>query len=346
MSLTAKILVVAIVTAAIWWMSGYDTRLTGENPRSDFLRRLIRSAITLVLLWLTALGGLMAVPIFVVIAVIWAGCLAEFGARQFHKLVDGGDHVRFDPKDTQRRLGQLTQFIRNGQNTQALDLCHELETSGEVSPLILDATIYPFYRSMLDSFETSAVLAEARRWYRAGKFVEAETELRRILAAQPKNDTAILFLMQIWARDLSQPQKALALLEPVGSPPRLHRALVRYARRSLEEWSHEGRHLQAVEQEKLAPPMPSRTEPELCIDDLLKRNQLATAVERLESDLRAYPQDVHLWLKLAETYAVYCADWERARRIIQKMESTATFAPAEIQFAKSRLKEWRNIRRS
>jgi hypothetical protein len=73
---------------------------------------------------------------------------------------------------------------------------------------------------------------------------------------------------------------------------------------------------------------------------------LATAVELLEKATVEEPQNFDVWLKLAEVYGVNCRDLNRAARIVQKMEFSATFTPQEMEFAKAKLREWRAGRRS
>jgi hypothetical protein len=45
----SNIIVLAFAALASWWLSGYDTRLTGENVTEDRIRRSIRCGITLLL---------------------------------------------------------------------------------------------------------------------------------------------------------------------------------------------------------------------------------------------------------------------------------------------------------
>ena len=85
--------------------------------------------------------------------------------------------------------------------------------------------------------------------------------------------------------------------------------------------------------------------PEVSVEELLKTNQFATAVERLEKEISEQPKNFELRLKLAEVYAVNCADLHRAGKVIQKMEYTAAFKPEEIQLAKAKLREWQKGRK-
>jgi hypothetical protein len=61
----------------------------------------------------------------------------------------------------------------------------------------------------------------------------------------------------------------------------------------------------------------------------------------LEQKTGAQPQDFDLWLKFAEVYAVHCGNVNRAEKIIQRVIANPAFTAKEIQFAKARLKEWR-----
>lgn len=347
MSLGAYLLFIAFVTTVSWWLSSYDTQVTGENYRADFIRRAIRVVITLFLATLAVLGGFLAVPIIVIIAIIWAGCGAELAARQFHKLVDPDDNREFDPKETERKLDLLAGLVKDGRVAEALDACRKLEETGEASALALEATFHHIYQGILDSIEKSPLLREAVRHESRGEFVYAETELKKILATQPAHWAAMLLLMRVYVKGLSQPGKALAFLQPASQQPQLYPAFVEYAHRSVNQWLAEAQNPQVRNQQdtvasEVQPPIVQR---ELSVDELLKTNQLATAVERLEKEISEQPKNFELRLKLAETYAVFCADPNRAGKIIQKMESTSAFTAEEIQLAKTKLREWQKGRK-
>lgn len=341
--------VAAIVT---WWLSGYDTALSGDDTRTDSIRRGIRCGITLVLLSMAFFGGFLAVPIFVIIGIIWAGCGAEFVTRQFYKLIDPEDKRPFDPKEIERTLDRLGALIRQGRNREALEFCGALEASGKVSPLILETTFHRLYQETLASAGRSPFLADIRRWREQKQFGQAEVQLKELIARQPENWGAMLLLMRVYAEDLSQPEKALALLQADPKQPQLPAAFAGYARQSIDEWSSSGTHIETKEQ---LTAVPSRAVPqsgsqpvvvEISIDELLKKGQLATATEHLENGIKEQPQDFDLWLKLAEAYGIYCADLNRAGKIIRKMENSARFTPEQIAIANSKLKEWRNRRRT
>ena len=45
----SNLIVLAFATSVSWWLSGYDSRVTGENETQDRLRRGIRCGVTLLL---------------------------------------------------------------------------------------------------------------------------------------------------------------------------------------------------------------------------------------------------------------------------------------------------------
>ena len=341
----ANFLFIAIGTAIAWWLSGHDHRVTGENPKADFVRRATRTGVTFVLLAAATLNGFAAVFIFAALGFYWANCGAELFTHQFHKLIDPEDKRPYDPKETDRKLDRLAQLTREGRMNEALDLCSQLQQAGEGSALALEAVVHRLYLENLNSAETSPLLAEIRSLCERKQFDPAESRLKQILAAQPSNWPAMLLLMRVYAKDLSQPDKAIALLQPVGNQLRLHPAFAEYARKSIDEWSSKGKGRAADASRVAVESHPPPAAVEVSIDDLLKNNQLSTAVESLEISITEAPKNFDLWLKLAEVYGVNCADLNRAGKIIQKMESSSNFTPQEIQLAKTKLREWREGRR-
>ena len=344
------IVFILIVGAVGWWISGYDTKVTGEDHREDFIRRAARTAIAMLLAAMATILTFIAVPIFAMIALVWMSCLAEFGSRQIHKLIDPEDKREFDPKELERKLDRLGELVRQGRRTEAFDLCKKLGESSEVSPLVLETTMHRLYQETLDDMETSVVLAGARQLMAEGEFDEAESRLNQILATQPSSWSALLLLMKMYARNLSQPLKALALLNP-DQQTQLPPAFAVYARRSINQWADETNQADAPqagfhhESGASVGFQATAVMPELSVDELLKTNQLATAVELLEKEISEQPKNFELRLKLAEVYAVNCADLNRAGKVIQKMEYTAAFKPEETQLAKAKLREWQKGRK-
>jgi len=113
------------------------------------------------------------------------------------------------------------------------------------------------------------------------------------------------------------------------------------AKRSINDWVAQG----------LPPAIPSapavvpEPEPELSVEELLQTSQFSTAVERLEKSIQDEPRNFELWMKLAEVYAVHCADLHRASKIIQNMERTGAFNPEQVRMAKAQLRQWQNPKR-
>lgn len=344
MSIGTDLVFILLVTGVGWWISGFDSHLTGENYRADFTRRSVRTGITCMLAMCAVLAGGMAIFFFVGIALAWMSCGAELGARVFHRLVDPDDDREFDPKEIDRHLDRLGRLVKQGRNTEALDLCKKLQDSSDGSHLALDATLHRLYLETLDSAEKSPLLADARQFIERGEFEQAEWRLKQILAAQPDNASATLLLMRMYAANLSRPDKALALLQPAEKQPQLHPALAEFARQSIHDWAAQGMRPANVEEQRVAVAIRA-PEPELSVDELLKTSQLSTAVERLEKSIADEPGNFDHWLKLAEVYAVYCADANRAGKIIQKMERTGAFKPNEIAQAQAKLREWQKARR-
>src|SRR3954471_14321777 len=150
---------ILLVTAVGWWLSGFDSHLTGEDHRADFTRRGIRTVITCLLAMLAVVAGALAVLFFVMIALVWMSCVAELCARIFHRLVDPEDDRKFDPTEIDRNLDRLAQLVKQGRINEALDLCKKLQDSSEGSHLALDATLHRLYQETLDSAEKSPLLA-------------------------------------------------------------------------------------------------------------------------------------------------------------------------------------------
>jgi tetratricopeptide (TPR) repeat protein len=334
---------ILLVTAVGWWLSGYDSHITGEDYRSDFTRRGVRTAITCLLAMLAMLAGGLGVLFFVMIALVWASCVAELGARIFHRLVDPDDDRKFDPKEIDRHLDRLGQLIKQGRNHEALDLCKKLKDSSEGSHLALEATLHRLYQDTLDSAEKSPLLADVRQLIDGEKFEQAESRLKQILAAQPENSPATLLLMRLYAANAARPDKALALLQPSDKQPQLHPAFAELGRRSINDWVAQRSQPATVAVQSAVDVQPPA--PELPVNELLQTSQFSTAVERLEKSIAEEPRNFEHWLKLAEVYAVYCADFHRAAKVVQKMERTAAFSPDEIQRAKAKLREWQKGKR-
>lgn len=352
MNLAADIVFIALGIAVAWWLSGYDPRVTGEDPTSDLIRRVLRVGVTAVLLSSVMINGILAIFMFVGIGIYWANCGSEFLAQQFHKAVDPEDKRVFDPKETGRNLDLLAKFVRESRTHEALELCKELESRADISPMALDANLFHLYQNILESMPFLPALAEPRRLRELGKFNEAEALLKRIIDEQPENWAAMLMLMQLYAGDLLQPGKALAFITPVDDKKSLlHPAFIKYAKPSIEEWYAAALEGKKNPDEPAAPaigysaPSAPAAVAEVSVDELLKTGQMTTAIELLENLTREEPKNFDAWMKLAEGYAVYCADPKRAEKIFRAMELSRNFSPEEIQQTRAKLREWQAGRR-
>jgi hypothetical protein len=305
------VIFILIVTAVGWWISGYDSHLTGEDYRVDFTRRGVRTAITCLLVMCAVLAGPVAIFFFAGIALVWMSCGAELGARIFHRMLDPDDDRKFDPKELDRHLDRLGQLIKQGRHTEALDLCKKLQDSSDGSHLGLEATLHRLYQETMESAEKSPLLADVRQFIENGEFERAESRLKEILASQPSNPPATLLLMRLYAVNCSRPDKALALLQPGAKQAQVHPAFVELARQSINDWvARTSRPGIAEDQGAAAAVQPP--EPELPVEELLKTSQFSTAVERLEKSVAEEPRNFGHWMKLAEVYAVHCAELNRA----------------------------------
>lgn len=332
--------VLAFATLASWWLSGYDSKLTGENDRTDYIRRAIRCGISLFLvelgfwnLWRywrynDSGSGIMYLFIMLPLVAIWCGCLSEMVAHGFHWLIDPGDHREFDPHASRRDLDSIASLIQQGRKAEAIGLCQRLKESGGVSVLALD-TMLERLGVKPDNVKKTRPLAEADRLRSQGKLHEAESLLQSLLVENPSNVDAALLLMRLYAQDMRRGDQASEVLRALEKQPHVPAAPIEFARRSINEWSN-------------PTPMKSvvKVQPE-SIDELVAHRYFGTAIELLEQKIKEQPQDFDSWLKLAETHGQHCGNVKRAEKIIQQIEANAAFRPEQIQLARTRLDEWR-----
>jgi tetratricopeptide (TPR) repeat protein len=324
----------AFVSLAFWWLSGYDAKVTGGNKRQDLIRRITRCGITLLLvgILLGLPGAMQAMPILLLIggllALVWAGCLAELFARWFHHLVDPADEREIDPDKGLRELDRIASLVKSGRREEAVQLSHKLRESCEVSVLVLETKL-ELLGIKLESVQKPKPLTEAVHLRSQGRFQEAESILRPLLAEDPRNVDAALMLMRIYAQDLRQPHQAKKIIEALEKQPHVSPAHLDFARRSIAEWSQGRPRPETI----VAPPV--------SIDELLAQGYFGTAIEILEQKIEDQPRDLDLRLKLAEVYSRYCGDADRAGKIVREIETSPGFSPEQIQNARTQLGEWR-----
>jgi hypothetical protein len=336
----ANIIVLTFAALISWWLSGYDTKVTGENVTEDRIRRGIRCGISLLLveagfwcLWQywryddRACGaGYLATML--PLAIVWGGCISELVARGFNWLIDPEDKREFDPTKSHRDLDAIASLIKHGHKDAAIQLCNELKASGDASVQAME-TMLEHLGVPQSEVRKPKPLKEASRLRLEGKFTEAETLLKSLLLENPASVDAAMMLIRLYAQELRDPGKALEILQALEQQPYVSAGHVDFARRSIHEWS----------QEKPAPEkIPVQPE---SLDELLAQGHLGTAIEILEQKTGEQPQDFDLWMKFAEVYAMHCGNLNRAEKIIHRIETNPAFSADQIQVARARLKEWR-----
>ena len=337
--LFVNIILFVLASLALWWLSGFDPKATGENRKADLIRRTARCLGTVILLWIffgsdAVRVGYAFIPLILIIppslGLLWCGCLAELFARGFHRLVDHADNREYDPNQSARDLDRVASLLKSGRHEEAARLCEALKKSGDANVLVLE-TMLARTGIRQEGFKQSKPLAEAHRLRSEGKFTEAEVILQTLLAENPSNVDAALMLMRLYVRDLRRSDKAAEILRALEKQPHMPSAHIEYARRSIHEWG----------QRKSAPAAVVLPE---SVDELLACGYLGTAIEILERKIKEQPKDFDLWLKLAEAHGLHSGNLQRAGKIVQQIESNHGFSAEQIQTAKARLEAWRELK--
>jgi thioredoxin-like negative regulator of GroEL len=324
-----------VTVLAVWWLSGYDSNLTGDNRKKDFTRRAIRCGFTLVLLAIVIWLPPAVIILSVLLGVIWAGCLAELFSHGFRRLVyaEHDNDREFDPQKDRRHLDAIAHLIQTGRRDEAIKLCGELKRSGEVNPVTLEATL-AYLGEKPERPPLAQPLADAARRRSRGDFAGAEQQFRSLLAANPENLAAAMALMRLYAQDLHQSGRAAEVLRQLEKQPRVSAGYIEFARRTMAEWSRPP-----------VAPDPAAVSPRaVSVAELLADGRFGTAIEILEAQIQLQPDDFDLRLKLAEAYGRYCGNVDHAEKIVREIETTAGFSPAQVQQARNQLQAWRNAR--
>jgi tetratricopeptide repeat protein len=340
----ANVIVLVLAASLSWWLSGYDSRVTGENEKEDRIRRGIRCGATLLLvepafsgLWRywrydDRAAGVLYLMTSLPLAIIWCSCISELLARGFHWLIDPEDKREFDPGKGARDLDTIASLIKNGRKEEAIQLCQTLKESGDASVLAMEVMLEHLGVPQTGDRKPKPLI-QAYRLREEGKFNETEMILKALLAEHPSNADAALMLMRLYAQDLHRSDKAMEILRSLEQQPHISSGPIEFARRSIHEW---GQGKAKAEEEAAAPPE--------SVEELLACGYFGTAVEVLEAKTKEQPQDFDSWLKLAEVHAKYCGNIRPAEKIIQQIETNPAFTAEQGQTAKSKLSEWRNVR--
>jgi hypothetical protein len=332
--------VMTLATMFFWWLSGFDSRLTDEDKLADFIHRGLRCAVSLVLveisfvyLWQYATrhdptAGFTYVMVAMPLAVIWCGCLSHLGAHAFNWAIDPEDKRAYDPRTEVRLLDGIAELIRTGKTAEAIRVCETLKISGEVNVATLELVLEHLGVPQKNG-RIVKPLTEADRLRSLGNFSEAELILHSLLLNNPRDMDAAMLLIRLYAQDMHQPMSAKLVLATLEKQPHMTPAHLEFARRSIEEWTNP------------RSPEPAQSLPSGSVDELLAQRYIGTAIETLQEQIKAQPQDFALRMKLAEVQVVHCKNLPLAEKIVKQMEGT--FSREQIQFAGTKLKEWREM---
>ena len=364
--LLLHIVMMALTAAAAWWLSGYDTKLTGEDKASDRLRRGVRCGITVLLVevafsslvrwWFyrDQTSGYVYLAVALPLGITWASCLSEFCARGFQRLVFPEDYREADLGESRRSMDRIARLIQKGRREEAIDLCQQLRASGSASDLALEAMLSRLGVEPSsvggDGAKKTKPLAEADRLRTQGNLTQAEATLSNLLKKEPSNQAAALMLMRLYAEDMQRRGLAEAELSRIMNQRHIPPAFIEYARRSIAEWSAPRAGTEDREDivESLLLPHPAGESPSptapaagVSVEELIANGCLGTAIERLEEELKERPNDFDLWLKLAEAQGVHCGNLSRAGKIVERLKTNPAFTPEQVQRAQNKLKEWK-----
>jgi tetratricopeptide (TPR) repeat protein len=332
----AIIILVILGGAALWWLSGYDSQVTGEDKPRDLFRRMVRCLASVFLLGIFFVPkiGYAFIPLILIVptglGVIWAGCVAELLSGTLRNVIDSDDKRKFDPEAESRNLDRFTTLLKNGQREEAIEWYAALKRSGGANIVVLDTMLAHAGIQPPDS-PLAKPLNDAHRARMGGNLTEAEKKLKSLLSENPSNVEAAMMLMRLYAQDMHRSDKATEVLNTLRKQPHVPRDHIEYAVRSISEWSQP--------QPEAAPMVLPES-----VDELLAGGYLGSAIEVLERKIAERPGDFDLWLKLAEAHAVHSHNLPRAQKIVQQIEGNPAFSAEQIQTAKTKLAEWREAK--
>jgi tetratricopeptide (TPR) repeat protein len=327
-----NIILLSVAAAIAWWLSGFDSRVTGENTKADLTLRILRCVVSFVLATIffsePSILGLLVLPVS--IGLLWCGCLSELLSHGFRRLMDSDGRSVFDANESARNLDMVASLLKSGRHSEAAQLCATLKESGDANILVME-TLLARSGVRFENVRKPKPLTEAYRLRSEGKFDEAAAVLNSLLAENPSNVDAALMLMRLYAQDLKRSDKAAEVLRALEQQPHIPPGHIDYAQRSIHDWGRP----------KRAPEVVALPE---SVDELLACGYLGTAIEILEQKVKERPNDFDSRLKLAEAHGLHSGNVQRAGKIVEKMESENNFGAEQIQIAKDKLKEWRDAK--
>ncbi len=248
MKILLNIVVLAIVAAGSWWLTGIDKTSGGESKRGHHFTRALRCLAVVVLsaAFMGSVGangfGYGGIPVLIIIpmsiAIVLRSSLSELFAGGFLRMVDPAlyDDRQLDPKKARRYQDAIAHLIHNGRREEAIKLCEELKQSGEVDVVTLENTL-EFLGVKQERAPAAKPLVVAGRLRTERKFVEAEQLLQSLLVKNPADDAAAIMLMRLYAQDLRQPDRAHQVLHALKKQPHVPAGNLEFARHSIAEWS-------------------------------------------------------------------------------------------------------------
>jgi tetratricopeptide (TPR) repeat protein len=338
--LTTNLVVLAVVAAATWWLTGLDKNHAGESKRGHHFTRSLRTIavvfLVAVMLGMMAGGGAGSAPLLLIvpvgIALLVRSSIAEILTQGILRLIEPGahDHRPVDPHAAQRHLDAIAYLIHHGKTDAAIKLCEELKRDGKLDLATLEHTL-EFLGVKQDRSAVERPVNQAARLRAAGKFTEAEVFLKKLLTQNPADAGAAMLLLRLYAGDLRQPDRAWEFWNKLKQQAAIPAAHLEFARRSISEWSqpHKAKVASTAEANSGS------------ADDLLAQGFLGSAIELLEAHIREQPTDLGLRLKLAEIHARRCSNLPRAEKLIRDLASEKIFSAEQLAAAKAQLKEWR-----
>lgn len=343
--LLTNLAVIALAAIVCWWLSGFDSRLIGDNGWEDISRRALRCGITLLVVeiafyglwrcWITGdrSAGMIYLAMTAPLIILWRSCISEAGAQYFLHLIDPHDKRPYDPKAAVRELDAVGALIRSGRREEAIQLCQTLLQTSPEHHVALETTLHHLGAPPPEMRKQLKPITEASRLRKAGKFEEAKILLTVLLEREPTSVDAALMLIRLYAQDLCQPDMAREVLRTLEQQPHVSAAYIEIARHSIT-------HPQQQQQQPVTAPA-GEPLPET-MDELLAKKYFGTAVDLLEKQCEAEPSNFEPWIKLAEVHALHCANIKLAEKVIRRIETNPAFSPDQKQQARNQLQSWRD----
>src|ERR1035438_4396613 len=191
----ANIIVLVLVGAGAWWLTGLDKTVSGESKRGHHFTRALRCGAVLFLaaafVWFIEDPGLGygGIPFLIIIpvsvALVLRSAVSELFTHGFLRLVDPAlhDNRPLDPGKSRRYQDAIARLIQNGQRDEAVKLCEELKLSGEVDLVTLENTLE--FLGVPQNTKKENPLTQAAQMRAAGKFAEAEQQFKSLLGKNP-----------------------------------------------------------------------------------------------------------------------------------------------------------------